>query len=352
MRESEILFNTRIESTEQSVVLYMVKEKEECIMKKVLVSIPLKEKDKNKFIQEFPDYSFTFCNKEALKNYVKDANIIIGQPSAEELREASCLEWLQLGIAGADRYVNNPDFPKQVQLTNVTGAFGLSISEYLLTMVLSLYKKMPSYQEQQKAGIWKDKGKERTLFGKTVLIVGTGDIGNSFAKLLSVFGTKTIGVRRTEGECLPYYNEVYTTTDLDRLLPEADVVALCLPSTKETKGLFDKERLLRMKEDVVLLNVGRGDTVVLSDLTEVLAEGHLDGAGLDVFEMEPLPSDHPLWKMNNVIITPHISGGSFNHLDETYDQIIEICMDNLRRYEAGESLKNKIDFATGYCEKP
>ena len=320
-------------------------------MKKVVVSIPLNESDKERFTKEFPNLLFVFCNKEELKDNILDANIIIGQPTVDEIKLSKSLEWLQLGIAGADRYVNNPDFPKQVQLTNVTGAFGLSISEYLLTMVLSLYKKMPSYQEQQKAGIWKDKGKERTLFGKTVLIVGTGDIGNSFAKLLSVFGTKTIGVRRTEGEKLPFYDEVYTTKDLDKLLPEADVVALCLPSTKETKGLFDKERLLRMKPDAVLLNVGRGDTVVLSDLTEVLAEGHLDGAGLDVFEMEPLPSDHPLWKMNNVIITPHISGGSFNHLDETYDKIIEICMDNLRRYEAGEPLKNKIDFATGYCEK-
>ena len=106
-----------------------------------------------------------------------------------------------------------------------------------------------------------------------------------------------------------------------------------------------------MKENAILLNVGRGDTVVLSDLTEVLAEGHLDGAGLDVFEIEPLPSNHPLWNMENVIITPHVSGGSFNHLDETYEKIVEICMDNLKRYGARESLKNKIDFVTGYCEK-
>lgn len=320
-------------------------------MKKVVVSIPLEGKDKERFLTEFPTYNLTFCGKEEISNYIADANIVIGQPSVEEMQMASCLEWVQLGIAGADRYVNNPDYPKNVQLTNVTGAFGLSISEYLLTMVLSLYKKMPEYHEQQKKGIWKDKGKERTLFGKTVLIVGTGDIGNSFAKLLSVFGTKTIGVRRTEMGKLPYYDEVYTTKDLDKLLPEADVVALCLPSTKETKGLFDREKILCMKEDAVLLNVGRGDTVVISDLTEVLASGHLYGVGLDVFEIEPLPSDHPLWKMENVIITPHVSGGSFNHLDETYEKIVEICIDNLKHYEAGEPLKNKIDFATGYCER-
>ncbi len=320
-------------------------------MKTVVVSIPIKNGEKEKLQRNFPEYKFLFCNKEELKANLQDANIIIGQPTVDEIKSASKLEWVQLGIAGADRYVSNPKFPKHVQLTNATGAFGLSISEYLLTMVLSLYKKMHLYRDQQKDGIWLDRGKEKTLFGKNVLIVGTGDIGNSFAKLLTPFGTNTIGVRRTEGEILSYYNEIYTTKDLDSLLPEADVVALCLPSTPETKGLFHKERLLRMKKDAVLLNVGRGDTVVLNDLTEVLEAGHLDGVALDVLEMEPLPQEHPLWCMEQVIITPHVSGGSFNHLDETYDKIIEICIDNLHRYEAGKPLKNKIDFATGYCER-
>lgn len=320
-------------------------------MKTVVVSIPIKENEKQQWITKFPNYRFLFCKQEELKNHIKDANIIIGQPTVEEMNEALQLEWVQLGIAGADRYVNHSDFPKHVKLTNVTGAFGLSISEYLLTMVLSLYKKMHLYRDQQKDGIWIDRGKEKTLFGKNVLIVGTGDIGNSFAKLLVLFNTNTIGVRRTEGEVLPYYKEIYTTKDLDKLLPEADVVALCLPSTPETKGLFCKKRLLSMKEDAVLLNVGRGDTVVLSDLTEVLKMGHLYGVALDVLETEPLPKEHPLWNIERAIITPHISGGSFNHLEETYEKIVEICMDNLKRYEVGEPLKNKIDFVTGYCEK-
>ena len=319
-------------------------------MKKVIVSIPLKEVDKEKFTKQFPHYGFTFCSKEELGNYIASAQIVIGQPTVKEILSAPDLEWVQLGIAGADRYVNNPDFPKKVQLTNVTGAFGVSISEYLLTMVLSLYKRMHLYRDQQKDGIWRDRGKEKRLFGKTVLIVGTGDIGGSFARLLKPFGTITIGVRRVECEGLPYFDKVYTTKDLDRLLPEADIVALCLPSTPLTKGLFDKERLLLMKKDSVLLNVGRGDTVVLEDLTGVMKEGYLYGAALDVLEMEPLPAEHPLWQQENVIITPHISGISFGHLEETYDLIVEICMENLRRYEAGEALKNKIDFETGYCE--
>lgn len=319
-------------------------------MKNIVISIPLKEADKEQFIKQFLNHKFQFCSKESLKDYIYDANIIIGQPAVEEIKNAPDLEWVQLGIAGADRYVSREDFPKNVLLTNVTGAFGLSISEYLLTMVLSLYKKMHVYRDQQMEGIWQDKGREKTLFGKTVLIVGTGDIGSSFAKLLVPFRTRTIGIRRVECEGLPYFSEVYTTKELDRLLPEADVVALCLPSTPLTKGLFNKERLLSMKKDSVLLNVGRGDTVVLEDLTQIMKTGHLYGAALDVLETEPLPKEHPLWKQENVIITPHVSGGSFGHLEETYELIVDICMENLRRYEAGEALKNKIDFETGYCE--
>lgn len=320
-------------------------------MKSIVVSIPIKEAEKQQLINRFSNYNFIFCSKEQLKDNLEDVNIIIGQPTVDEIKSAPDLEWVQLGIAGADRYVSREDFPANVLLTNVTGAFGLSISEYLLTMVLSLYKKMHFYRDQQMDGLWLDRGKEKTLFRKNVLIVGTGDIGSSFAKLLVPFQTNTIGVRRTEGEKLPYFDEVYTTKDLDKLLPEADVVALCLPSTPETKGLFNKERLLCMKEDSVLLNVGRGDTVVLDDLVEVMKAGHLYGAALDVLEKEPLPKEHPLWKMENVIITPHVSGGSFNHLDETYEKIIEICIENLERYEVGKPLKNKIDFETGYCEK-
>ena len=319
-------------------------------MKNVIVSIPIKEKEKEKLMEQFPNYEFTFCNNEDLKNNLQSANILIGQPTVDEIKQAKNLEWVQLGIAGVDRYVKREDFPEYVQLTNVTGAFGFSISEYLLTMTLSLYKKMHLYRDQQKKEMWEDRGKEKTLFHKTVLIVGTGDIGSSFAKLLVPFQTKTIGVKRTPCESLPYFNEVHTTDDLDTLLPKADIVALCLPSTPLTKGLMNKQRLLSMKKDSILLNVGRGDAIPLDDLVEVIETGHLDGVALDVLEVEPLPKGHPIWQQEKVVITPHISGVSFEHLDETYETIVEICMENLKRYEEGKALKNKIDFRTGYCE--
>jgi len=318
-------------------------------VKKVLVQFPLKdEKDKLLFLNTPGDFEYIFCEGEILKKDLETADIIIGQVSISQINEAKNLKWIQCTFAGVDYYLKSPDMPKHILLTNSTGAFGTSISEYLLTMTLSLYKKMNLYRDQQKKGIWKDLGAEKSLSGKTVLIIGAGDIGCSFAKLLSAFSVHTIGIRRVIRELPPYFGKMYTLDELDSLLPKADVVALCLPSTSKTRGLMDERRLYLMKQDAVLLNVGRGDAIVTDDLIHVLQEGHLLGAGLDVVDPEPLPMEHPLWDMENVILTPHISGVSFDHLPETYQKILAICTENLARYANGTPLKNRIDLETGY----
>ncbi len=322
-------------------------------MKHVLVTIPLKEeKDQEMLRNAAPEYTFTFMEdwntNPGYEEERKKANIMIGQPRVAYLKDAANLEWLQLGISGADRYTSDPEFPAHVMLTNMTGAFGHSISEYLLVMLLSLYKKMHLYRDQQKDRIWLDRGEEKTLAGKTVLIVGAGDIGTRFARLVSVFGTRIWGIRRVEREIPEGFERMETLDKLDELLPQADVVVLSLPSTPATRGLFDKERLERLKADAVLLNVGRGDAIVQEDLIEVLEAGHLYGVGLDVTVPEPLPQENPLWKMENVILTPHISGGSFEHLDETYRYILKMAAENLGRYAAGEELMNLVDMETGY----
>ncbi|MFA9464456.1 MAG: D-2-hydroxyacid dehydrogenase [Velocimicrobium sp.] len=318
-------------------------------MKQVLVLFPIKdEAEKQLFLNTPGEYCYFFCEGESLDEWIESSQIIIGQPTIEQIRKAKNLEWIQCTFAGVDYYLRDNKFPNQVLLTNSTGAFGQSISEYLLTMLLSLYKKMDLYQEQQRKEIWGDLGAETSLLGKTVLIVGAGDIGSSFAKLLSIFSTRTIGIRRKEREVPPYYESMYTLEELDYLLEVADVVALCLPSTNETRGLMDARRLRRMKKDAVLLNVGRGDALVTEDLVTVLREGHLLGVGLDVIDPEPLPKGHPLWQMERVILTPHIAGVSMNHLPETYQNVLTICTENLERYAKGLPLKNIIDPKVGY----
>ncbi len=166
--------------------------------------------------------------------------------------------------------------------------------------------------------------------------------------MIKSLGGYTIGVKRRQIEKSSFIDELYLTDKLDELLPEADIVALCLPSTKDTQKLFSKERIRLMKEGSVLLNVGRGVSVDTEALCDALESNHLLGAGLDVIDPEPLPSDHRIWGLQNAVITPHISG--WYNLAETYESIFEISVDNLERFLNNEKLFNIIDFNTGYVK--
>lgn len=195
--------------------------------------------------------------------------------------------------------------------------------------------------------IWRDAGAERTIEGKTALILGTGDIGSNVAKRLSAFGTKNIGIRRT-GAPAQYFDEMHTLSDIDSLLPHADLVIGCLPNTKETGHILNYDRLCLMKSDALFINVGRGSLIDTDALIRALEERRIAGAILDVLENEPLAADFPLWKMPNVLITPHISGRGFGHDPETEKKVWDICLENLRRYIAGEDIINEVDMNLGY----
>lgn len=314
---------------------------------KVLVMIPCRQGDQQKFLEAAPDFSFLFSENPSAQDF-QDVQVIIGRPSFAQLADAKNLKWLQISFAGADYYTGRAEFPGDVILTNVSGAFGQAISEYVLAMIFSLYKKLPVYRDQQNEEIWQDAGRERSLAGKTVLIVGAGDIGSSIAVLTKKFDCCNIGIRRVQRETPQYLDEVHTLEKLDELLPRADIVTLSLPSTRQTRGLFSEKRIKLMKPDALLVNVGRGDAVDTQALCEALQSGRLGGAALDVTNPEPLPKGHPLWHCRNAIITPHITGSSFDHLSATQDKITEICAENLRRYSKGESLLNQVDFSTGY----
>lgn len=277
-----------------------------------------------------------------------DAEICIGEPRMELVERAECLRWVQMTWAGTDIYTRRAGFPENVMLTNASGAFGRTISEYVLAGILAMYRNFPAYREQQKHAVWQSAGAERTLFGKTVLVLGTGDLGGNVAKRLSGFDTVTVGVRRSKGELPPYFNEVRTFDELDALLPQADVVVGCLPNTPETAGLLSEKRLRSMKKDALLVNVGRGTLLSTDTLARVLADGQLSGAVLDVADTEPLPPSSPLWGMENVLLTPHVSGRGFGHDKGTECLIWEIVTANLTRYLEGKPLHNIVDINRGY----
>lgn len=289
------------------------------------------------------------CTEEQRRDAFASAVAILGEPRPETLPDARNLRWIQMTWAGADLYTKAPWFPENVLVSCATGAFGGTIAEYIIGTVLLHFRHLAAYVRQQERGEWRQRLPGRGIEGATFLIVGAGDIGTELAKRLRPFLPKAVlGVRRTKREKPDCFDEMYTMEDLPALWGRADVVVCALPNTAETKGLLSREALLAMKDTALVVNVGRGTLMDMNVLNEVLESGHLSGAILDVTDPEPLPADHPLWKRQDVLITPHISGVSFGNVPETTDKIVDIACANLKKFLRGERPDNVVDFATGY----
>lgn len=318
---------------------------------KILVTMPLNDRQKDCLREQAPGADFTFHIKSLItEDDLRNAEVILGNVSDPgQLRIAGELKWIQLNNAGTEGYCDPQNVPERVQLTNATGAYGLAISEHMIGCLFMLRKKLHLYYENQLNTEWAREGQVGVVEGSRVLSVGMGDIGGTFLKKMKALGAYTVGIRRTPSKKPPYADELYTMDALDEQLAKADVVALSLPGNEKTRHTMDRRRLRLMKESAVLLNVGRGSAVDTEALTECLREGAIGGAALDVTDPEPLPAEHPLWRAPNAIITPHISGGFA--LPETLEQIVGICADNLARYVSGRPLKNQIDRESGYAKK-
>lgn len=274
------------------------------------------------------------------------ADVILGNVEENLLHGGENLKWLQTGSAGVEVYVKPGVLAPGTVLTNATGAYSLAISEHMLAMTLTILKKLELYRDAQHREQWESLGAVRSIYGSTVLILGMGDTGGAFGRQCKALGAKVVGVRRTNTEKPDYADEVYLTSDLDALLPQADIVAVTLPGTEATRNLLDQRRIGLMKHGAVLLNTGRGYIVDTEALCDALECGAIGGAGLDVVQPEPLPAGHRLWQIPTAVVTPHISGGW--HLKETHTRVVNIFTENLKRFLAGEPLKNQVDFATGY----
>jgi phosphoglycerate dehydrogenase-like enzyme len=209
-------------------------------------------------------------------------------------------------------------------------------------MLLTLYKKLHLYRDNQREGLWKERGMVRSLNGKTVLILGAGDIGGAFARLVRPLGaSRIIGIKRSVSAKPDWLDEVYPLDQLDSLLPQADVVANVLPGAPETERLFDRRRLALLRPDAVLLNCGRGSAVDPDALCDALEHNPALCAGLDVTDPEPLPPEHHLWQMPNALITPHAAGNF--HLDSILDLLLAIALKNFEAYlKTGQPVVNVI----------
>ncbi|MBQ9977551.1 MAG: hydroxyacid dehydrogenase [Clostridia bacterium] len=243
------------------------------------------------------------------------------------IEKFTSLKFIQLTSAGFDRvpmeYVNQ----KGIKIFNARGVYSIPMAEYALAGVLSLYKKLEFFSQKQKQHIWEKHRGVMELFGKTVLIVGAGNVGSECAKRFSAFGCQVFGADICPTEN-PNFTKVLPMSELDKILNKADVVILTLPLTDETRGLFDKSKFAIMKDGALFVNIARGAVVNTKDLIEALNE-RLSGAVLDVFETEPLEKDSPLWDTENVIITPHNSFVGEGNKQRLFDVVIE----NLVKWE-------------------
>lgn len=309
-------------------------------MKHIIVAIPVSDRHKAILEEAGKGCSFLYAPAaELAKESLREADVIVGAIPPALLASAGCLALLQLHTAGADPYLVPGVLPRGAALCNATGAYGKAVSEHALAMTLALMKKLPLYRDQQQNCQWNDLGPVTSITDATVLIVGLGDIGKSYARSVKALGAaRVIGVKRSPVPCPEGVDELHLTEELDALLPQADIVVSILPGSE--KGIYTAERFRAMKRTAYFVNCGRGSAVETGVLLEALRSGQIAGAAIDVAEEEPLPADSPLWSEKNLLITPHVAG--YPHLAEITDRIAEIAAGNIRAYLNGQPLKNRL----------
>jgi phosphoglycerate dehydrogenase-like enzyme len=275
------------------------------------------------------------------------ADAAFGTLDAQLLACAPKLAWLQAPQAAPPAGYFFPELVAHpVQVTNFRGIYNDHVAIHAVAMLLALARGLPRYIRQQSRGEWvRHLADEDVLHlpESTVLVVGVGGIGAAIARMVRAFGATVIGTDPRRGEPLDGV-ELFAPAALDRLLPEADAVILTLPHTPESEGLIDARRLALMHPRSLLVNIGRGATVRLSDLAEALSKERLGGAALDVFEQEPLPAEHPLWREPRALLTPHVAVVGPYILERR----LEVLCDNAQRFAAGAPLRNVVDKALWY----
>ena len=286
-------------------------------------------------------------------------DIVFGALPPGRLEEAAALRWLHLPSAGFDGYADRSrHLSPDLVVTGSSGVFGIPIAEHVLGVMIALSRNLSRYALQQRDREWKPILDGRRIAGSTVGLLGFGDIGREVARRVRALGARVLAARRTPEAVAGTDGTGGLATDagaladevlsgdagIDRVVEQADFLVLSLPDTPRTRGLLSEARLRRMKPGSVVINVGRGTAVDQDALVRVLREGRIGGAALDVMVPEPLPADHPLWGLTNVLLTPHVSG----HTMQNREPMLAIFLDNLQRFRAGEPLRNRLDPDEGY----
>ena len=319
-------------------------------MKILVINGALKEKHKDMIVKaaKTAGASVLFVKSEDdIPEDFEDPEIIYGFGMKTAGKNKN-LKWLCVPSAGVDYLLKPGIFAnEECLITNSSGAYGVTIAEHIIAVSLMMMRHLTDFYLGSSRGEWGKPKPVRSLKGSRITVLGTGDIGCSFAKRVSAFEPESItGICRS-GICdCEAFGKVLKTDDIDAVLPLTDLLVMSLPDTDETKNILSRRRIGLLSEGAYVVNVGRGSAIDEDALADSLESGKLQGAALDVFKTEPLPKDSRLWNTRNLIITPHIAGNLT--LEHTLDRNVEMFCEDLDNYVNGRPLKNLIDRKKGY----
>jgi phosphoglycerate dehydrogenase-like enzyme len=318
--------------------------------KKVVVSGlgRLSESEIQELRNAAPNINLVFANRDTVMKEIVDADALIGTPNRDQLRAAKKLQWVQINSAGAENVLMIPELKNSpIVLTNMKIVQGIEIADHALALLLALSRRLDITLRNQATETWPNLatyGPPLELQGKTAVIVGVGGIGTQIAIRAKAFGMTVIGVDPKDIPFTPYLDRTIWPDRLDTVLPEADVLFISAPHTAQTEKMIGAEQFAKLKKGAIFICVSRGKIYDAMALVDALKSKHVAAAGVDVTDPEPLPKNHPLWKMDRVIITPHIAGRS----DGEGPRYFEIYKENLERFAKGQSLRHQVDKQAGY----
>ncbi|OGO78045.1 MAG: dihydrofolate reductase [Clostridiales bacterium GWB2_37_7] len=292
-------------------------------------------------------YELVYVNENEISNSDKlsDVDVLVCYNPFERLdiSQLKQLKWIQLSSIGIDQAPKQKVKEQNIIVTNNRSGYSIPMGEWIVMKILELLKNSKDFYRKQSERKWQMDTSILELYSKTICFIGTGSIAIEAAKRLQGFDVNVIGINTT-GKKTEYFNHCYPMTELSHVLGQSDVVILSIPSTKETHHLINENNLSLFRKNACLVNISRGSVIDEWALAVALKNGNIRGAALDVFEVEPLSEDSPLWALENVIITPHNSWISEMRNERRYNIIYE----NLKRFINGERLINIVDIEKGY----
>ena len=302
--------------------------------------------------QDFPGHTvIQLQNYDRVPEEISDTDVFIGWSlRPEQFADARKLRWIHSPAAAVHQLMYPELIKSSVALTNSTGIHGPVVAEHAIAVLLALAKRLPQAMQYQakhewsQDQLWHGSPPPREVSDSTVLIVGMGSIGREFAARAKALGMKILAIRENPAKGLEAADAVYSSSQIDEVLPQADYVLLCTPVTPATTGIMNAARLSKMKFDAYLINVARGPLIDEAALFDALQHRRIAGAALDVFNEEPLPANSPFWSLDNILITPHTAAVT----DRLWERHYRLIVDNMKRFLAGQPLMNQVDKHRGY----